>query len=169
MNRVLKSLFSILCLFVAAYMANNASEARSCYRQLMNDRQVSEVNRQLILAHNATVKAKAYFEFVYDAMKQAEPDATNMDAIDPILPKLRKEYLNLATGAAIYAQNYGSEHLSVITMRTQMRQLQNAIKDEKSEIEQRSKFEYEIALTGEQSIRNSLGNCSPSHERNDLP
>jgi polysaccharide biosynthesis transport protein len=128
--------------------------------QLMNDQQVSEVNSQLILAQAKTAEAKARYERMQEVMKQDVPDASITDALNnQNIVKLRGEYLDLAARAATYAQKYGPEHLSVIAMRTQMHQLQNAIKDEMSKIEQSYKSEYEIALTGEQSIRNSLGNA----------
>jgi succinoglycan biosynthesis transport protein ExoP len=41
-----------------------------------------------------------------------------------IIVKLRGEYLSLAGRMVIYSQRYGSDHLAVIALRTQMRELQ---------------------------------------------
>ncbi len=128
--------------------------------QLMNDQQVSEVNSQLILAQAATAEAKARYERILEVLKQDVPNASITDALNnQIIVKLRGEYLDLAARAAIWSQKYGPGHLSVIAQRTQMRELQNAIKDEMSKIAQSYKSDYEIAFAREQSIRNSLGNA----------
>ena len=128
--------------------------------QLMNDQQVSEVNSQLILAQAATAESKARYERIQDVMKQDVPDASISDALNnPIIVKLRGEYLDLASRVTIWSQKYGPDHLSVIAQRTQMRELQNAIKDEMSKIGQSYKSDYEIAHAREQSLRNSLGNA----------
>ena len=128
--------------------------------QLMNDQQVSEVNSQLILAQAATAEAKARYERILEVLKQDVPDASITDALNnQVIVKLRGEYLDLAARVAIWSQKYGPDHLSVIAQRTQMRELQNAIKDEMSKIAQSYKSDYEIAFAREQSLRNSLGNA----------
>jgi succinoglycan biosynthesis transport protein ExoP len=128
--------------------------------QLMNDQQLSQVNSQLILAQAATAEAKARYDRIQEVMKQDVPDASITDALNnQIIVKLRGEYLSLAGRMAIYSQKYGSDHLAVIALRTQMRELQHSIKDEMSKIEQSYKSDYEIALAREQSLRNSLGSA----------
>jgi succinoglycan biosynthesis transport protein ExoP len=128
--------------------------------QLMNDQQLSEVNSQLILAQASTAEAKARYGRIQEVMKQDVPDASISDALNnPIIVKLRGEYLSLAARMAIYSQKYGSDHLSVIALRTSMRELQHSIQDEMSKIEQSYKSDYEIALAREQSLRNSLGSA----------
>jgi len=128
--------------------------------QLMNDQQLSQVNSQLILAQAATAEAKARYDRIQEVMKQDVPDASISDALNnQIIVKLRGEYLSLAGRMAIYSQKYGSDHLAVIALRTQMRELQHSIKDEMSKIEQSYKSDYEIALAREQSLHNSLGSA----------
>ena len=128
--------------------------------QLMNDQQLSQVNSQLILAQAATAEAKARYDRIQEVMKQDVPDASITDALNnQIIVKLRGEYLSLAGRMAIYSQKYGSDHLAVIALRTQMRELQHSIKDEMSKIEQSYKSDYEIALAREQSLHNSLGSA----------
>jgi succinoglycan biosynthesis transport protein ExoP len=93
--------------------------------QLMNDQQLSQVNSQLILAQAATAEAKARYDRIQEVMKQDVPDASITDALNnQIIVKLRGEYLSLAGRMAIYSQKYGSDHLAVIALRTQMRELQ---------------------------------------------
>jgi succinoglycan biosynthesis transport protein ExoP len=128
--------------------------------QLMNDQQLSQVNSQLILAQAATAEAKARYDRIQEVLKQDVPDASITDALNnPIIVKLRGEYLDLAARVAIWSQKYGPDHLSVIAQQTQMREIQRAIKDEMTKIEQSYKSDYEIALAREQSLRGSLGDA----------
>jgi len=128
--------------------------------QLMNDQQLSEVNSQLIIAQAATAEAKARYDRIQDVLKQDVPDASITDALNnPVIVKLRGEYLEAAEHVAIWSQKYGPDHLSVIAQKTQMRELQRAIRDEMVKIEQSYKSDYEIAHAREQSLRDSLNNA----------
>lgn len=126
--------------------------------QLLNDQQLSQVNSQLILAQAATAEAKARYERIQEVLKQEVPDASVTDALNnPIITKLRGEYLELAEHEAIWTKKYGPDHLSVIAVKNQMRELQNSIRDQTIKIEQSYKSDYEIALAREESLRKSLG------------
>jgi succinoglycan biosynthesis transport protein ExoP len=126
--------------------------------QLMNQQQLSEVDSQLILAEAATAEAKARYDRMQEVMKQDVPDSSVTDALNnPVIVKLREEYLSLAAHVGIWAQKYGPNHLAVIALRNQMHELQTSIKDQMSKIEQSYKSEYDIARAREQSLRSSLG------------
>jgi succinoglycan biosynthesis transport protein ExoP len=128
--------------------------------QLMNDQQLSEVNSQLILAQAATAEARARYDRIQEVMKQDVPDASITDALNnPIIVKLRGDYLTLAARVAVWSQKYGANHLSVIAQQTQMREIQRSIQDEMTKIEQSYKSDYEIALAREQSLNKSLGSA----------
>jgi hypothetical protein len=117
---------------------------------------------RLTLAQAATMEAKARYDRIREAMKQDVPDASITDELNNhIIVKLRGEYLSLAGRMVIYTQKYGSEHLAVIALRTQMRELRQSIKDEMSRIEQNYKSDYELALAWEQCLRKSLNKKPP--------
>ena len=140
--------------------SHNIVDTGGANGQLMNDQQLSEVNSQLILSQAATAEAKARYDRIQDVLRQDVPDASITDALNnQVIVKLRGEYLDLAARVAIYSQKYGDSHLSVIGQRTQMREIQHAIRDEMTKIEQSYKSDYQIALAREQSLRNSLGNA----------
>jgi polysaccharide biosynthesis transport protein len=109
---------------------------------------------------SSRAEAKARYDRIQEVMKQDVPDSSITDALNnPIIVKLREEYLSLAAHVEIWTQKYGPDHLAVTALRVQMRELQRSIKDQMSKIEQSYKSEYEIALAREQSLRNSLGNA----------
>jgi polysaccharide biosynthesis transport protein len=133
--------------------------------QLMNDQQLSQVNSQLILAQAATAEAKARYDRIQEVMKQDVPDSSMTDALNnPVIVKLREEYLSLVSHVEIWTQKYGPDHLAVAALRLQMRELQRSIKDQMSKIEQSYKNEYEIALAREQSLRKSLRFPNTGHK-----
>jgi polysaccharide biosynthesis transport protein len=125
--------------------------------KLVNEQQLSELNSQLILAQAATAQAKALYDRIQEVMKQEIPDASVGDALNnQVIIKLRGLYLELAARAGIYSQKYGSNHLSVVALRSQMREQLLAIRDEMGKIEQSAKSDYEIALAREQSLLASV-------------
>ena len=127
--------------------------------RLMTEQQLAEVNSQLILAKAATAEAKARLERINDIMKQDIPDASVADALknDTII-KLRGQYVDIAARAAEWAARYGPNHLAVIRLRSQMHEIRRNITDELARIQQAYKSDYDIAVTREQSIKNSLAN-----------
>jgi succinoglycan biosynthesis transport protein ExoP len=127
--------------------------------RLMTEQQLAEVNSQLIMAKASTAEAKARLDRINDIMKQEIPDASVADALknDTII-KLRGQYVDLAARAAEWAGRYGPNHLAVIRLRSQMREIRKNISDELSRIQQAYQSDYDIAKTREKSIKNSLEN-----------
>jgi succinoglycan biosynthesis transport protein ExoP len=127
--------------------------------RLMTEQQLAEVNSQMILSRADTAQAKAKLDRINDIMKQDIPDASVTDALqNQTIIKLRGQYVDLAARAAEWAGRYGPNHLAVIRLRSQMQEIVKNVKDELSHIQQAYKSDYDIALTREQSIKNSLAN-----------
>ncbi|HMF05784.1 MAG TPA: Wzz/FepE/Etk N-terminal domain-containing protein [Methylocella sp.] len=125
--------------------------------KLVNEQQLSELNSQLILAQAATAQEKARYDRIREVMKQEIPDASIADALNnQVIVKLRGQYLELATRAAVWSEKYGPDHLSVVAQQSQMREVLRAIRDEMQKIEQSAKSDFEIASAREQSLRNSV-------------
>ncbi|MCI0468344.1 MAG: polysaccharide biosynthesis tyrosine autokinase [Beijerinckiaceae bacterium] len=123
----------------------------------MSEQQLSEINSQLIVAEAATAQEKARYDRIREVMKQDVPDASVTEALNnQIIVKLRTQYIDLLTRSSLYSQRYGSEHLSVVAQKSQMRELLRAIKDEMGKIEQSAKSDYEIAAAREKSLRASV-------------
>lgn len=127
--------------------------------RLMTEQQLAEVNSQLIMQRAGTAEAKARLDRINEIMQQDIPDASVTDALknDTII-KLRGQYVDIAAKAAEFAGRYGANHLAVIRLRSQMLEIRRNITDELSRIQQAYKSDYDIALTRERSIKNSLAN-----------
>lgn len=127
--------------------------------RLMSEQQLAEVNSQLMLTRAATAEAKARLDRINDIMQQDIPDASVTDALkNETIIKLRGQYVDIAAKAAEWTGRYGQNHLAVIRLRSQMQEIRRNITDELSRIQQAYKSDHDIALTREQSIKNSLAN-----------
>jgi len=127
--------------------------------RLMTEQQLAEVNSQMILSRGDSAVAKAKLDRINDIMKQDIPDASVADALqNQTIVKLRGQYVDIAAKEADWAAKYGKNHLAVVNLRNQMAEIVRNIKDELSHIQQAYKSDYDIALTREQSIKNSLAN-----------
>ena len=128
--------------------------------KLMNEQQLSEVNSQLILTRAATAEAKARLDRITQVMSQDIPDASVTDALkSEVVIKLREQYLELAGRESMWSKKYGPDHLATISLRNQMFEIRRNIADEMQKIAESYKSDYEIALTRETSIHNSLDNA----------
>jgi succinoglycan biosynthesis transport protein ExoP len=73
-----------------------------------------------------------------------------------VITKLRSQYLDYSRKAAEYSAKYGSSHLSVANLHSQMREIRKVIFDELGRIAQTYQSDYEIAKAREGSISKSL-------------
>jgi len=127
--------------------------------RLMNEQQLSELNSSLIQARAQTAEAKAKLDRVDEILRSGVevPDATVTDSLrNEVITKLRSQYLDFSRKAAEYSVKYGSGHLSVVNLRTQMHEIRKVILDELGRIAQTYRSDYEIAKARDESISKSL-------------
>ncbi len=126
---------------------------------LMSDKQLTEVSKQLIDAHAATAEAKARFDRISKItdVKEGLPDASVADALkNEVIIKLRSQFLELQSREAIWAQKYGYDHLATANLRSQMQEVRRSIADELSKIGQGYKSDYDIAVARETALHESM-------------
>ena len=128
---------------------------------LLSDLQVQAINSQMITATAATAEAKARFDRVQEVLKSPAPGeavGTVTDTLhNEVITKLRQRYLEDREHAARWTEKMGPQHLAVINMQQEMKEVQNSIVDELQRIAQTYKSDYEIAKAREDSLRASLG------------
>jgi len=128
--------------------------------RLMNEQQLAEVNSQLILARAQTAEAKARLDRINDIVRMEIPDATVTDTLkNDVITKLRQQYLEIQGRVANWSGRYGSNHLAVVNLRNQMRELRSSILDELGRIAQTFKSDYEISKAREESVQASLSSA----------
>src|SRR6516162_7678415 len=127
--------------------------------RLMNEQQLSELNTSLIQVRAQTAQAKAKLDRIDEILRSGVevPDATVTDSLsNEVINKLRSQYLDFSRKAAEYSAKYGSSHLAVANLRSQMRETRKVIFDELGRIAQTYRSDYEIAKARDESISKSL-------------
>ncbi len=101
--------------------------------RLMNEQQLSELNTSLIQARAQTAETKAKLDRIDEILRSnvEVPDATVTDSLrNEVINKLRSQYLDYSRKEAEYSVKYGSSHLAVANLRSQMREIRKVIFDE---------------------------------------
>ena len=127
----------------------------------INEQQLAELNSQLILARTQTAAAHAKFDRVQEVLSSNSPDAavnaTVADTLnDDIISKLRSQYLELSRRVEDWTVRYGADHLAVVNLRNQMREIQNAIRNELQRIAETYKSDLAIAQQKEENTQKQL-------------
>ena len=148
---------------VADYKAkNNIVDAGG---RLLNEQQLAEINSSLTIARAQKAEAQARFERITSILQNDNPGsivndlATVTDSLqNPVITKLRSQYLELAGREADWSAKYGASHLAVVNLRNQMREIRKSINDELRRIAETYKSDFEIAKAREESIQKNLNN-----------
>ena len=129
---------------------------------LMNDKQLSEMSGRLAAARAKMSDVEGRLDrlkAVRSAYQQDQPatDETVSDALNnPIITRLRNQYLDLVNREADWSARYGKNHSAVSNLRNQIRDLRRSMFDETGRIEETYKSEYEIAKKAQDDLEKSL-------------
>jgi succinoglycan biosynthesis transport protein ExoP len=125
--------------------------------RLMNEQQLAEVSSQRVLAHAQTAEAQARLERIQAIIRAGNVEATVTDALaNPVIVRLRQQLLDVNKREAEWSSRYGAEHLAVVNLRGEVREIRKSILDELTRIAQTYQSDYEIATAREVAIQQSL-------------
>ena len=127
--------------------------------KLVNEQQMGELTSQIAEAHKKTSAARARFDQLDAIIRAGDIDANAAIAdslSNPIITHLRTRYLELVAREANYSRKYGTNHLAVVNIRNQIRDLRNSILEEFKRIRESYLSEYEIAKQEEDSFEKRL-------------
>jgi succinoglycan biosynthesis transport protein ExoP len=131
--------------------------------RLLNEQQIGELNSALVQDRAQTAEAQARLQRVQQILQSDDPDpassaaATVTDTLhNEVITRLRQQYLDLGTKEADWSARYGRNHLAVVNVRNQRREIRLAILDELRRIAETYKSEFEIAKARENSVQKSL-------------
>ncbi|HWB46472.1 MAG TPA: AAA family ATPase [Hyphomicrobiaceae bacterium] len=115
--------------------------------RLINDQQLSELNTQLVLAREKAAETKARLDRIEEITRAGSPDGGAVaDTLNnPIIVKLRSQYLELTNREADWSRRFGKDHFAVLNLQRQIREIRNSISDELRRIAETYKSDYEIA------------------------
>jgi polysaccharide biosynthesis transport protein len=132
---------------------------------LMNEKQLGGVSEQLAAAHVRTSDTQARLERIQAVRRAYQQDQPASEAADetvteamnnPIITKLRTQYLDLQNRESDWSVRYGKNHQSVVNLRRQIRDIRKNVWDELGRIEETYKSEYEIAKKRQGELENEL-------------
>jgi polysaccharide biosynthesis transport protein len=131
---------------------------------LMDEKQLTELHGQLATAraHTGDLQARlGRIEAVRQAYQQDQPaseaDETVLEAMsNPIILKLRSQYLDLVNREADWAVRYGKNHTAVANLRRQIRDMRRSIHDELGRIEGTFKSEFDIAKNRQNELEKEV-------------
>lgn len=127
----------------------------------INEQQLAELNSELVLARSKTAEARAKFDRVQAVLLNNSPEATVTATVadtlkSEVISKLRSQYLELSRREADWTVRYGANHLAVVNVRNQMREMQNSIRNELQRIAETYKSDVEIDQQHEESVQKQL-------------
>lgn len=125
--------------------------------RLVSEQQLSEINTQLIAAQAATAEARARVEQLEDLIQSGKTDAVVNDAlVSSTINALRTRYLNTSRLKTEIEARLGPTHIQVVRLRDEMVELERLIFSELERIAESYRSSYNVALSREESLRNSL-------------
>ena len=138
--------------YKAQYNIVDAGEGRT-----LGDRQVSELNQQLILARARTAEARARLDQVGKATAATVGSGAIPEALlSPVIANLRGQYAEAARREAETTSTFGPRHPAVATSRAQMNDIRLQIEREIARITAGIRNEFEVAQSRERSLDKSL-------------
>ena len=142
---------------------------------LMNEKQLSEISGQLAAARARASDVQVRLErieAVRRAYQEDEPaagvDETVSEAMNNgIIGGLRARYLDLLNRQADWSHRYGKNHVAVVNLRNQIRDIRKSIHNELGRIQETHRSEYEIAKKRQDELEKGLAKLiSQSTETN---
>src|SRR5262249_18333758 len=130
-------------------------------KPLLGQQQVTELSSQLVIARTNTAEARARLDRIQSVLNADLPTAsfgaTVTDTLkSEVVTKLRSQYLELAAREADWSVKYGKDHIAVVNLRNQMREIRNSIFEELKRLGETYKSDYEIARQREIGIQKEL-------------
>ena len=129
--------------------------------KLLNEQQVAELNSQFTAALKRPQRIKrAWIELMWSfaTMRDKTTSGTVADTLtNPIVTQLRTRYLELVNREANWSRKYGANHLAVVNLRNQIRDVRGSILDELKRLSESYLSNYEIAKQQAHDLEKRLG------------
>lgn len=151
---------------------NNIVSTGGTDKPLLGQQQVTELSSQLTIARAQTAEARARLDRINSVLTADLPNAsfgaTVTDTLkNEIVTKLRTQYLELAAREADWSVKYGRNHLAVVSLRNQMREIRTSIFEELKRLGETYKSDYAIAKQRELDVRNELAQAVSKSQATD--
>ena len=151
---------------------NNIVSTGNTDRPLLGQQQVAELSSQLVISRASTAEAKARLDRINSVLKVDLPNASFGETVadtlkSDVVSKLRTQYLELAAREADWSARYGHDHLAVVQLRNQMREIRNNIFAELKRLGETYKSDYEIAKQRQDGVQKELAQAVSQSQETD--
>jgi polysaccharide biosynthesis transport protein len=133
--------------------------------QPVDEQQVTDLNSRLVAARAQTSDALTRLNRYESLLKENPTVSQSIGTIDtagsdvlasPIITNLRQQYLELVRRESEWSAKYGRDHLSVINLRTRMREIRASILDEVHRLAETSRSDFEVAKQRQRDLEKQL-------------
>jgi polysaccharide biosynthesis transport protein len=129
--------------------------------RLITEQQLTDLNNQLTAARAKTAEMRARVDRISTTLNDPADmgviKATASEALsNPVIVKLRSQYLDLVAREAEWTEKYGRSHLAVVDVHNSMRGVRASILDELLRLQAAYKSDYEAANAAEKLIEKQL-------------
>jgi succinoglycan biosynthesis transport protein ExoP len=136
----------------------------------ISEDELNQLNAQLVTARAQASEARARLDRIAAIVQGENLDAAVSGAVaeslnNPVITKLRSEYLDRVNREADLTDKYGPDHQAAVNLRRQIRALRGSILDELKRIGESYKSDYEIARQRRDILESSL--AQESHLQTD--
>jgi polysaccharide biosynthesis transport protein len=134
--------------------------------QLMSEQQLSDLNKQLILAQADTASAAArynqYKAIVDSGMDNAVQNATitSKDSDDTVIADLKTRYLDVTKREQAIENRFGKDHPQAVALRSAREDIAGQIYHELQQVTASYKNDYDVARSREASLRNNIADVT---------
>src|SRR5262249_55087905 len=142
---------------------------------LMNEKSLGDISNQLGAARASATDLQIRLERI-GAVRQSYQEDQPTSSVDEtiseamsnaIIGGLPARSLDLINREADWSKRYGKNHVAVVNLRNQIRDIRKSIRDELGRIEETTRSEYEIAKKRQAELEKALGGLvSQSTETN---
>jgi polysaccharide biosynthesis transport protein len=148
---------------------------------LLKEQETAELNKQLVQTREKTSESLARLNRIEFVLSHADAggalDAGRSDSstdgivsdvlTNPIITKLRQQYLELVNREADFSARYGKDHAAVVNLRNQIRDNKNSILNELRRLAETFKSDYLISKQRQESVEKDLArSVAQSQETN---
>jgi succinoglycan biosynthesis transport protein ExoP len=129
--------------------------------KLINDQQLSEINDRIGAARARTADEQSRLDQIETVIRDQETrgifDSTVPDALlNPIVTKLRGQYLDLLNKEADWSKRFGPNHQAVVNLRNQARDIRASTHEELKRIAEAYRSDLEISKKNEIELKKQL-------------
>lgn len=138
---------------------------------LLKEQEIAELNRQVVVVREKTSEALARLNRIESILGRAEEggasfdvgrgdsstDGTVSDVLNnPIITKLRQQYLDLLNREVDFSARYGRDHAAVVNIRNQIRDIKRSILNELRRLAESFKSDYLISKQRQEALEKDL-------------